>query len=73
MKHLQLLLDMQAVRHLLQCTWLSLLFHDAALHHWESGTLSFEIIVLSCNVVTNQSVMQFHNTEEQRSFFWFVH
>jgi len=54
MKHLQLLLDMRAVKHLLQCSWLSLLLHDATLHHWESGTLSFEIIVLSCNVVTNR-------------------
>ena len=73
MQHLQLLLYMQTVRHLLQCSWLSLLFHDAALHHWESGTSGLGTIVLSCNVVTNQPVMQCHITEGQRSFFWFVH
>ena len=69
----QLLLDMQAVRLLPQCGWLSLLLHDAALHRRESGTSGFETIVLSCNTVTNQPVMQCHITEEQRSFFWFVH
>jgi hypothetical protein len=66
MKHLQLLLDMQAVRHLVQCIRLPLLFHDAALCHWENGTSGFETIVFSCNVVTNQPVMQCHITEEQR-------
>jgi hypothetical protein len=69
MKHLQLLLNMQAVRNLLYCSWLTLLFHDAALHHWESGTSSFETIMFSCNVVTYQPVMQCHIAEEQRSFF----
>jgi hypothetical protein len=70
MNHLDLLLDRQAVRHLLQCSWLSLLFHDTALHHWVSGASNFDTTVLSCNVITNQQGMQCHIREEQGSFFW---
>ena len=64
MKHLELHLDVQALRRLPQCSSLSLLFHTVALHDWVSSTSSFETL---CCLAMWSPVSQWCTTTSQKN------